>query len=53
MENLPHDGFVNIDGMTEEEWLHRPIEPYMPEDLKKTSDSLRRAIQKRLKNTDN
>ena len=53
VENLPHDGFVNIDGMTEEEWRHRPIEPYMPEALKKTSDSLRRAIQKRLKDTDN
>ena len=49
VSNINHDSFVNIDGMTEDEWLNRKIEPVNPVDVNKWSTELSRAIQKRMK----
>lgn len=46
---LKHDNFINLEGMSEEEWLNREIVPVSPEELKKRSDELYTALNKRLK----
>lgn len=45
---LDHDAFINLEGMTEEEWLNREVIPMSPEDLQKKSRELYLAFQKRL-----
>lgn len=35
VNTLNHDNFMNIEGMTEDEWINREIIPIEPEDLKK------------------
>lgn len=49
VSNIKHDKFINIEGMSEEEWLNREIKPVSPEDLKKWSSALHRAIAAREK----
>lgn len=49
VNNIKHDKFINIDGMTEEEWLNREIKPIFPEDLRNWSSALYRAIAAREK----
>ena len=48
---LDHDNFINIEGLTEEEWLNREITPVKPEVLKKWGDELHSVIGKRTKRT--
>jgi len=47
VRSLEHSNFINIDGLSEEEWIHRPLVPVMPEDLTEWAISLYRAIQNR------
>lgn len=49
VENLPHDKFISLEGMSENEWLNRKIVPTTPTELKEWSTLLYRAIQKRLR----
>lgn len=49
VRNVKHDVFINIEGMTEEEWLNREIVPVDPEDIKQWASALFRGIRKREK----
>ena len=49
---IEHDSFINIDGMTEDEWLNRNVKPLNIEETKAFSDALFRVVQKRNKNND-
>jgi len=49
VSNIKHDKFINIEGMSEEEWLNREIKPVSPEDLRNWSSALHRAIAAREK----
>lgn len=49
VRNVKHDKFINIEGMTEDEWCEREIVPVKPSDLNKWSDALFGALQKRLR----
>jgi hypothetical protein len=49
VRTIRHDKFINIDGMTEEEWLNREIVPVTPDELKNWSSALYAAIGKREK----
>jgi energy-coupling factor transporter ATP-binding protein EcfA2 len=49
VRTIRHDSFINIDGMTEEEWLNREIVPVTPDELKNWSSALYAAIGKREK----
>ena len=49
VSNIKHDKFINIEGMSEEEWLNREIKPVSPEDLRNWSSALYRAIAAREK----
>lgn len=49
VRTVRHDSFINIDGMTEEEWLNREIVPVTPDELKNWSSALYAAIGKREK----
>ena len=46
---LDKDVFINLEGMTEDEWLNREIKPVSPDELKKKSDDLYKAFQRRLR----
>lgn len=46
---VKHDVFINIDGLTEEEWLNREIVPVSPDDLREWALALFRGIRKRQK----
>lgn len=49
VRTLNHNNFVNIEGLSEEEWLNREIVPTDFEKLDKESGELMRAIEERLK----
>lgn len=49
VKTLKHDAFLNIEGLTEEQWLSREIIPTNFEALEKESTELFRAIQERSK----
>lgn len=40
VKNLKHDVFLNIDGMTEDEWLNREIVPITPQQISEWSRAL-------------
>ena len=40
VNNLKHDVFLNIDGMTEDEWLNREIVPITPQQISEWSTAL-------------
>jgi ABC-type dipeptide/oligopeptide/nickel transport system ATPase component len=46
---VKHDVFLNIEGMTEEEWLNREIVPVSPDDIREWSLALFRGIRNRSK----
>lgn len=50
VRNLKHDSFINIEGLTEEEWLNREVEPVNPDDIERWSRALYLGIRKRQKN---
>jgi predicted ATPase len=47
VKNLKHDVFLNIDGMTEDEWLNREIVPITPQQISEWSMALFRGIRDR------
>ena len=47
---IEHDNFINIDGMTEDEWLNRNVRPLDIEATKAFSNALYRVVEKRNKN---
>lgn len=49
VKNLKHDKFLNIEGMTEEEWVNREITPISPDDLEAWADALFKTIRDRSK----
>lgn len=49
VRNLKHDNFINIEGMSEEEWLNREIVPVNPSVLSKWAMELFKAVQNRTK----
>lgn len=49
VKNLKHDDFINLDGMSEEEWMNREVIPMTPDELQQKSSALYKAFQKRLK----
>ena len=49
VRTLKHDAFVNLEGMSEEEWLNREIVPTDFEQLEKESNELFCAIRDRSK----
>ena len=49
VNTLNHDNFMNIEGMTEDEWINREIVPIDPEDLEKWADELFKTIRDRSK----
>lgn len=49
VRNLKHDSFINIEGLTEEEWLNREVEPVNPDDIERWSRALYLGIRKRQK----
>ena len=49
VNTLNHDNFMNIEGMTENEWINREIVPIDPEDLEKWADELFKTIRDRSK----
>ena len=52
VNTLNHDNFMNIEGMTEEEWVNREIVPIDPEDLGKWATELFKRIRDRSKPVD-
>lgn len=50
VNNLNHDKFINIEGLSEKDWVNRKIIPVNPEDLEKWADELFLAIRERSKN---
>lgn len=44
---LNHDNFINIEGLTEDEWVNREIVPVDPEDIMKWADALFVAVRNR------
>ena len=51
VRNIKHDKFINIEGLTEEQWLNRDIEPLDPEVLNKWAQELFCAVRDRQKDT--
>lgn len=49
VKNLKHDNFINIEGMSEEEWLNREIVPVNPSILSKWTMELFKAVEDRTK----
>lgn len=49
VRTLKHDAFLNIEGLSEEQWLNREIIPTDFEELDKEANELFRAIQERSK----
>lgn len=49
IENMPHDKFINLEGMTYDEWKNRKIIPISPKKLSEWSLHLWREVEKRLK----
>ena len=49
VKNIKHDKFINIEGLTEEEWLNRKIEPVEPDVLQKWASELFDAVRDREK----
>lgn len=49
VRNLKHGSFINIEGLTEEEWLNREVEPVNPDDIERWSNALYAGIRKRQK----
>lgn len=47
VRNLKHDNFINIEGLSEEEWINREIVPVDPEDLDKWAEELFVAVRDR------
>lgn len=49
-KNLNHDNFVNLEGMSEDEWINRVPEKISVEDFKKFANDLFRAVRDRQNN---
>ena len=49
VNTLNHENFMNIEGMTEDEWINREIVPIDPEDLETWADELFKTIRDRSK----
>ena len=49
VKNLKHDNFINIEGMSEEQWLTRDIIPVDPSDLETLATALFKAVRDREK----
>ena len=49
VKNLKHDNFINIEGMSEEQWLTRDIIPVDPSDLETWATALFKAVRDRQK----
>lgn len=49
VRNLKHDNFINIEGMSEEEWLNREIVPVNPSVLSKWAMELFKTVESRTK----
>ena len=49
VKNLNHDNFINIEGMSEEQWLTRDIIPVEPKDLESWATALFKAVRDREK----
>ena len=49
VKNLKHDNFINIEGMSEEQWLTRDIIPVEPKDLELWATTLFKAVRDREK----
>ena len=49
VKNLKHDNFINIEGMSEEQWLTRDIIPVDPSDLNTWAIALFKAVRDREK----
>jgi Fe-S cluster assembly ATPase SufC len=47
VRNIKHDKFINIEGLTKEQWLNREIEPLDPEVLNKWASELFCAVRNR------
>lgn len=48
VKNIKHDNFINLEGMTEDEWLNRTPEKISVEDFKKFSSGLFIAVRDRI-----
>ena len=49
VRNLKYDDFINLEGMTDEEWINRKVIPISPSELLEKSRDLHIAFSKRLK----
>jgi archaellum biogenesis ATPase FlaH len=49
VQNVRFDNFINIDGMTCDEWMNREVVPVMPDELDKWASALFRGIRDREK----
>lgn len=49
VKNIKHDTFINIEGMSEDEWVNREIVPIDPEDLNTWASKLYNTIKDRSK----
>ena len=49
VKNLKHDNFINIEGMSEEQWLTRDIIPVDPSDIESLVTTLFKAVRDREK----
>lgn len=47
VNTLNHDNFINIENMTEQEWLNREITPVSPDEITTWATALFREVQKR------
>jgi Fe-S cluster assembly ATPase SufC len=48
IDNFPHDVFINLEGMTYEEWKNREIKPISPKKLEDWCLAMWRAIENRI-----
>jgi ABC-type Mn2+/Zn2+ transport system ATPase subunit len=48
VKNLKHDDFINLENMSEDEWLNREIKPVSVEEFKKFASLMHSAIQDRI-----
>jgi ABC-type branched-subunit amino acid transport system ATPase component len=53
VDNLPHDHFANLEGLTREQWKSRELVPVDPEDLSAWCHSLYLTIERRNKQKKN
>lgn len=49
VKTIKHDKFINIEGLSEEEWINRNVEPVDPKDIQEWANELFKRVEERSK----